>query len=569
MKPLVILLMFLLSIGLLFAEDEIENMRKALQKNNFAVKTQTLQQALLMYENAAPLLPEIVHIMKTTQGQTQYLAVQVLGHIGSQSSPYTKDLISLYENSNDFSLRYYTIIALGHIKSKESINVIVKALENEDPNMRSAAIWALNNISPHNFLEILKKHATDADAIVQKTIIASLKYRPYTEDVSQILIHSLKHPDKEVRFLSTQLFRLTDENFTQAKPIYLELLYSGDDKVAMNVLIDFGMVKKLSQPVVPDIIKFLKHKNLHIYAETTLRKIGKFCLPYLKELLESDDGLERSQAVSMIKKINCHDEFMLRFTKMCFEDKSDLVHRACLAAIKSPKNVSDDIVAYVKEQFVKKEQLPRSIAAISSLNLDIFVPELKELWENKPPLRKSLYRVLGKFAPKHPELIDILIHAFTEDEQTAKWAMVDIGNMGEKGSPAIEKLIDFLHKEPFLIMAANTLKQIGPKSLPALPHLVEIFHNNPKRRNKHAALHAMISIGDPATPHFLKGLHSTSNIVRLYSVSGLKKVSATDVVWQEVEKALATEKAPVFKRYLRLLHKHLQKQRQQNQVKSQ
>ncbi|BBM83923.1 HEAT repeat domain-containing protein [Candidatus Uabimicrobium amorphum] len=568
MKFIVFLLLFL-SISLPLAENNLEDMREALRENNFALQTQTLQQILLMYEKAAPLLPELVHIVKTTQGQTQYLAVRALGHVGSQSSPYVDDLVALYKKSNDFSLRYYIIIALGDIKSKRPIHVITNALKDKDPNMRSAAIWSLNNISPNNFIEILKKHAADPSAIVQKTIISSLRLRPYNEDVSQILIPSLKHPDKDVRFLSTQLFRLSAQNFEQVKPLYLELLNSPDNKVAMNVLIDFGMVKELSQSVVPNIIKLLKHKNLYIYAETTLGKIGKPCLPHLKKLLDSTNDLERSQAVSMIKKINCHHEFMLRFTQMCIEDKSNLVHRACLGAIRSPQSVPKEITEYIKKQFTEKETLERSISAISALNLDIFVPQLKELWKNNTNLRKVLYRVLGKFAPKHPEILEILLQAFTEDEKTAKWAMVDIGTMGEKGAPAVEKLIEFLNKEKFLVMAANTLKQIGPKSLPALPRLAQIFHNDPKRRNKHAALHAMISIGDEATPHFLKGLDSTSNIVRLYSVSGLKKVSATDEVWRATEKALAQEKSPLFRRYLKLLHKHLQKQRQQNKGKSQ
>ncbi|WP_372367974.1 HEAT repeat domain-containing protein [Candidatus Uabimicrobium sp. HlEnr_7] len=545
----------------LFSQNQIEELQKHLKSSDIFIKNRALNVSVSLYNEALPLLPQLIEILSQNNNQNSYLAIQAIGNIGKKAKSAIPHLIKSIEKSTDFFLRYHAIVALGMIRDLSAKECIVKAIKDKNPHIRSSAIIALNNINPPNFLQIIKLLAKDKQIPVQKAILQSLVHRKQTPETTEILLTGIQHSDNVVQFHATQILQITSLNAEKIIPIYLNLLNSRNPKIVINVLVDFRNAKQLAIKTLPTILKLLKKKNLSVYVRNAIAKIGIPNPSDIEKLLSSPNAYERQQTVILISQLKQTPNYLQKIVKMGVEDANKLVRNVCVNALRMIKSVPDQLKNYIA---ISIPQSADAILMVGELQLAELVPLLQQELKTDSNSKKEIYKAVGKLIKVNHDLVSILVEGL-QDKKFQKTIMHSIGNLKEKGAPAVTKLTQIaqIDNENFTL-AIITLGKIGTKAAPALPQINEVFQKSKVYIHKYYCLNAMKKIGDAATPYFINGLKSSQAVIRTLSTNGLLHMTTNQKVIIALEDMLKKEQNKTAKRKARQVHKQLKKRLKNN-----
>jgi len=248
---------------------------------------------------------------------------------------------------------------------------------------------------------------------------------------------------------------------------------SDDKEVCLCAIDDLGKMGSKAKSAVPALVKALCCEDEVVcwHAARALGSIGpdaEAAVPALVKALNHKDPNVRAYAAFALGKIGADSEDVVdALIDKAFE-KSVLVRRACLRALRSLDPPVEKTLPHV----------------------------LKMLEEAEPAIvMQALHTVAEEGKDIVPRLCEVLKH-----EKACHWACLVLAEIGPDAKDAVPHLKDVLkHGDPDVrLQALVTAGEIGPASKPLIPDIVEAFEKDEFGGVRYAAAFALGKIGTDA-----------------------------------------------------------------------
>ena len=448
----------------------------------------------------------------------------------SAEQPSVGELVAATK-STDEEARVEAIRGLGKRRDPATIDALIVLLDDESPQVRGHAAWALGQIGPpaKSAAEGLAKLFGDSHQGVRRQAVqAMISIRPGPKVGVPLFVKLMKDSDPGVQMRVLQAVAEAGEN---AVPAMIEALDTDAAYWACVVLRDIGPAAKAA---VPALTKALGDPRPEIRREAilALAAIGApDALPKIVPLLNDEHSrVPATYAMAALGKIPAGAESTVRQNA-----KSDdpFVATVSLWALARVHSDDDELLRAAVTQLVArlKDEDPfvRTAAARALASLpprpDIAGPIFEKALSDAD--ETTTHYMLDAIAAQGPKSVPRLIKALEYEALRGQVAQV-LGRIGPPAAPAtsaLAKLVD--DPDPNVaIEAAHALGKIGPGAKAAVPELVDAL-KHPEGRTAYAAAYALGAIGPDAAaaaPTLLAVVENSDNSLSLVCAWSLVKV---------------------------------------------
>jgi HEAT repeat protein len=206
---------------------KVENLASTLQSHDKKVVLNAIQ--TLVKNHSIDLVDNLVHLITTreTDDEIRLAAIKALGDLGDLSG--VPSLLDLLTARSDF-LRLESVIALGKIKDPATVGSVVECLGDISFNVRKVAIQALGHFANQSAISPLSKIALDAEIKLElrELAIRSLGEIGLPESV-QNLMRLLQDPDLNLQKEAVEALGKTASE-TAIEPLINLIANPGCDK---------------------------------------------------------------------------------------------------------------------------------------------------------------------------------------------------------------------------------------------------------------------------------------------------------------------------------------------------
>lgn len=367
--------------------------------------------------------------------------------------------------------------ALGHMPSSKSVEVLVKALLDEDPDVRTDAAASLGQIGDVSCAEALMHNLTeDPESDVKRAALKSLidmRYAPVVPLLRALVVSRTE----EIQWDE-------DEFYTDGWDSWLDLQLA-----AIHGLAAFG-----AEEGAPDIFTAMADEMGQDVSESgvnALAKLGELGALALEQLLESGDArLRRRIAVAIGNSDNSHVDRL----------------RAGLLADSSAR-----------------------VRQISLLNLNANDPRLEAMFgDADPKVRATVVKHAGHIFPA--KVVDQIVDLDPKIRAEAFKVIAAYPGLfdDEKTLDAVQKAITG-EPEAAKQAALAWIALAGPDGIKGLIHTLS--NDKIPLDFRVGVIEAMKVAGDICVPHLLKAAGDEARPLRLATLTSLVDFAANDPVW--------------------------------------
>ncbi|WP_168163431.1 HEAT repeat domain-containing protein [Calothrix sp. 336/3] len=337
-------------------------------------------------------------------------------------------LIKLLKH-DDVCVRDEAVIALGEIKAEASVYELIKLIEDEEQLVRWSTSKALREIQSQSVVCQLIKLLSHQDLSICKNAISALRIIKSQEAISHLL-NLLETQDISIcRYAMAALLVIDLEGMIPRLPQLLEHEYPSVCEIAVKAV---GAVKL--EKVIPKLIQFLEHENLDIRI-SAINALGK---------IQSEEAIPR----------------LINF----LEDKNIDIRES---SIKSLIEIKIEVVVSVLLKLLEHKNFDIRISAINSLGnirSEEPIPRLIQFLEHENvDIRESATKTLIKIQSETTviRLIELLEH---ENLDIVKNSIKTLGKL--KAVEAISNLCQLLNHEDLNIrkIAKYALNEMPPEA---------------------------------------------------------------------------------------------------------
>mgnify|MGYP000922302039 FL=1 len=424
----------------------------------------------------------------------------------------------LIETLKDETARVSAIKALGEIAGAGAVDCLITMLHDKDPEVRSAASTSLGQIKDPKALDELTK-ALEEDSDVNVRRLASIAIGEIGDERSvPVLIKKLD--DKFLNVATSSADGLVKIGIPSVKPL-VEVI---ENRLAADALM------KIGEPSVDELIKALQSENERIrtIAAKCLGKIKsdravKFLVRELKN--NSDKTLKvmrdsifficSSSLLPLAEELNRADEITQDLVVEIFFDIGHLTDNG-LDRLRNELNTSNPVFQKLIIRALGKLNDRDSI----SLLHDIFISN------QCIEVKKEILKTINKLGPAE-DMIDMFQHAMEHNDMELKeLAVKTIASSGN--SSACNMLIKFLGEKDLKMVIVKSLGTISHEN--TVKPLVEALKTD-DLSVKLAVIEALGNKHDEeVTSALIDMLQEESTEVKLLAIKSLKKIGNKSAV---------------------------------------
>jgi len=457
------------------------------------------------------------------------------------------------------SRRMLTVEALSKIDDERTIEPLIAALKDKDPDVVWRAAAALGDKGNNRAIEPLITTLKHNDLAVQHFVAAALV--KIGEPAVKPLITVLKNtnPDSFRVKAITVLGKISNKHAVE--PLIATLKYTGSDAMRAAAAIALGKIgdKRAVEPLIlalKDMYSILQYE-----AATALVKIGEPAVePLITVLKLADTNITRAAAAIALGKIG--DKRAVEPLILALKDMDSILqYEAATALVKIGEPAVEPLITRLKDASDlmiiivirvlgnigdKRAVLPliaalknkdpgvvsRAATALGNIgDKRAVLPLIGAFKDENPSVQKSAIDVLVKIgtpAVKH------LITALKNKEPVVQKSAADV--LIKIGAPAVEPLVVALNDEDPEVqeLAMYVLLEIGD---PAVNPLIALLKDNEDPEVEKAAIDALVKIGDSAVEPLIAALRHESVTIRIASATALGRIGDKRAV-QSLVKAL-------------------------------
>jgi HEAT repeat protein len=185
------------------------------------------------------------------------------GHTPTPQTPATGDIPALIRalEDEDPDMRVAAANALGEIgpEAMEAVPALVwAALEDEDRDVRSVAVWALGGIEPEVAISVLSRVLEDGDPDQVRTS-AILGLRQSKGEAVPALIRALEDKDPDMRIAAVEVLGWIGPEVAEAVPVLIRVLEDdADPRVRESAAYELGY---MGSEAVPALTRALEDED--------------------------------------------------------------------------------------------------------------------------------------------------------------------------------------------------------------------------------------------------------------------------------------------------------------------
>ncbi|WP_147274319.1 HEAT repeat domain-containing protein [Bremerella cremea] len=397
----------------------------------------------------AATLEQSIQALGASEDATRVAAMNHLGSLGSEAAPAVDQLVGLLKDKSP-EIRAHAAHALGQIgvSNDETLEGLVELTGSNEPMVRREAVSALFALHPSHqkLLPIFTKMLGDSDPAVRLRLMNAI-----TESGKAAvpgLISALQN-EKSALWACLILRQLGPEA-ADAAPALAKLVADGKGIVRREALLALASMPKAASAYQESIATCLEDSTLVVPATYALGRIGNMpndVEAKVKANVESKDPMVATMSAWALAFTHPDDEAL----------KKDAIHRLATGI-----GSSNPIVRAMSSQgLISLQAEPETLKA-----------------ELQDPLNEAgepvVSNAVGLLSTMGPAAIDYLLQAL-KYPSTRYDAIVIIGNLGEKGEPATDALIELIDDDNPRIAneAIVSLGKIGPAAKSATTRLTK------------------------------------------------------------------------------------------------
>ncbi|MGA2403265.1 MAG: HEAT repeat domain-containing protein [Syntrophobacteraceae bacterium] len=502
-------------VGPLAIPGLIKSLNDSLPARRFAVTV------VLRDLNDATTVPAFIMLLQDEYREIRALAATSLQRLGPKVKAAVPPLIKAVEGSDLNSVkkaeslkwepyvnfRGAAVAALGAIapESDEVLATFIKALRDEDPEVRSAAASALGQMGRRAGTAVspLLKALKDVNGQVRKEVVGALgKITPKPEDVLSDLTEALNDRNPAVRGeVATAFGRMREESKTVV-PILIRLLDDTNGNVRIAATNALGQLGREAKSAVPLLVSALKDRDNRVRrnAVKALASMGpsaKDAVPSLIEYLKNEVGDDQREAANALRQIGSPAISPL---VGALQEKDPMIRQCAAQALGQIEPKTEEAVLALAGALRDKNPLVRKEVAIALRNIGpkakASVPALCEALEDEDEsIRIQAVSALGGIGSEARVAVSALIEALNgKDLELRRAAASALGGIGPEGEGSVAALIRALKDDNSGVRraATNSLGQIGPAARPSIPALIEALNDDTDIRD--VAADALVDI---------------------------------------------------------------------------
>lgn len=365
--------------------------------------------------------------------------------VSGSEAPLIKDpeaieILKKALKNDNVNMKIYALDIIAKAKLTDVLNDVMKMLDesNSDPELTSSIITTLGSIGNDSTVDVLEKYLSDENLKIKLNTIQALG-EINSDKGNKILKTYLKNESLELALLAAGI--LANKGDEEA----LKLLKEGiESPVQLTVQKTMIAMTNVTNPKILPILKIASKSNDEVVKSYSLEILAKIDLPESVEIAKTmiDDKNLMPQALIAISQ-NISDEAFNVYSNAI--QSSDTSEKSYVIAIMT--QIKDKRVIPILKKALKDENPNISVGAAKILytHSDLSgIPVLKQATSsNNPDLALSAAAFLGFTGDDYGK--DILLNALNK-ETLPNWKQLDIAIILEKlGTTSIfNKLVDLL-----------------------------------------------------------------------------------------------------------------------------
>src|SRR5262245_44994643 len=481
---------------------------------------------------------QLVAALASNDPELKWRAARALGTGGNAAAVAPLRKAAADENP---AVRAQAIFALGRLSANDqpTIEAIVGRLTDKEVTVRRASVRALQMIKPDRKVSIplVVKLLEDADPNVAMLALSAIAEGG--PEVVPVLTEALEH--SEARYWACLALSEIGAAAKPAVPGLTKVLADERPEVRLQATIALAEIGPDARPAVPALVKQLTDpfESLRHASAFALGRIGdKSGAQALGALQTSSDTVLQSLSIWALAKMYPEDkarqEAAVGHLVLRLADKNPSIGHMAARAI-AELTPSDEVIRPAMDKLIAGADpatADRIFNAYASLGPKIVPLAIKAL-KDTPTRRERALQVLARLradaAPALPELIE-LVKSGTPKEKAE--SLFIIGSIGPKADSAVPAVIAALgDADPLVKSAAGyAVGKIGPAAKDALPALQQLATADDEML-KLSSVWAMLQIGvmneevtKMAVPMLAKALSNEREFVRVEAAMSLGKL---------------------------------------------
>lgn len=380
------------------------------------------------------VIKELEPYTKSKDEDIRYWVTILLGRFGDISIPYLAGL----STSRGKNIRFYAAKALGEVKSKKALPILIKLLEDKNWSVRKMAVQSIKNYGPPiiDFLvELLENNYNERNFYIVSSIISDLG-----PGIIRKLLNLVRKDVGSVPFIVEKLLMNINKDEIQFQLI--DLLDDSDDEIKGVAITFVGKLKLTSAS--DKLFSLLGSKNWKLRKEASAAIValgGKENIERLKVCIRDKDENVRYWAAKTLGMIG--DDAILPLISALADKDSDIRYLAiaCLAESPNIRSVVPLINCLTDDSWHIRLQAAETLVKIGNLSLGELV---KYLNSPDPDVKYWCNWVISKIGDSAvPVLANVLKE--TKDKEMKLYAAFALAEIGD--DRAIPSLIDSLKND--------------------------------------------------------------------------------------------------------------------------
>ena len=408
-------------------------------------------------EIGKPAARPLIQALRDEDGDVRWKAAWALEKIGKV---VVDSLIEAMRTESGEAKAKVSLV-LGSIGDVRAVRPLVKALKDEDDNVRWAAAWALEKLGPTAVKYLINNLALE-DAEARKEAAIALGV---IRDESAIdpLIAAMRDEDKQVRReAAAALVSISSRKAIAGLEAYLK----GEDedlrRLAVAVLAKLGWQPKREEDLV----------FLHLVNRDwdQLAGMGAQSFPHLLRALKKEGWETRSKVAALVRE---KSDVLLSPLMQALDSEDEELRREAALLLKEMGDAQtlDALLQAMRNRdwFVRRSATLALGEVGDPRALEALIEALKDEDED---VRRAAAWALGKMGDLATEpLMELLLGGGVEERRGAAWALGVI-----RDARAVEALIEALKDEDEDVRrgAAWALGELGEQALPSLDKALDV-----------------------------------------------------------------------------------------------
>ncbi|MEZ6062725.1 MAG: HEAT repeat domain-containing protein [Planctomycetaceae bacterium] len=443
---------------------------------------QDYRAALALAAIGEPAVNGLRELLTSEADNVRAEAAMALGRIGPPAAAAVADLIRALADSED-RVRQEASQALGKI-GDAAVAELTAVSTHADSAVRAAAMTSIGitATSDKHAIDAVLKAADDSEPVVRSAAITAAGQLKLPDDVRKpLFLENLRHPAETVRLAVVNILVDDRSLLDELRPELTELLADDDDGVTWHAAF---LIQRLGPESASTLIEALRRKECRIdQIGRALAMIGRPTVdPLLASFNDADPRVKQGAALALGQVLPLAPETVQTLAAGLSDSDRD-VQAACLTAIGYLGPRAREAVPAVREKLRDESPLIREqaigILFESAVRDASLMDDLSGMLDDDDPrVQRRAIDAIRSAGPLGRRALPAVVEKLRSADGSVRIAAAEMigshGRAAEEAVPALTSLLD--SQDPQLrIVVTQTLSELGPAARPAFEKLTKLI----------------------------------------------------------------------------------------------